>query len=183
MQIDRAEIPDVLIIRPKKFGDVRGFFSEVFKNADLKAHGVDLDWMQDNHSFSQSRGVLRGLHYQAAPEAQAKILRVIRGAIYDVAVDIRRGSPTYGRHVAIELSEANWSQLFVPVGFAHGFCTLTENVEVIYKVSSPYAPACEGGLMWDDPEIGINWPAREVTLADRDRKWPPFKGFVSPFSV
>ena len=185
MDVITTEIPDVKIIRPKKFGDHRGFFSEVFKNDVLKAHGVDVGWIQDDHSFLAARGVVRGLHFQTAPFAQAKLLRVTRGSILDVAVDIRRGSPTYGRHVAVELSADNWGQLYVPVGFAHGFCTLTDNTEVIYKVSAGYAPANEGGLMWNDPDIGIKRPIvdAETTLSGRDTTWPPFKGFDSPFAI
>lgn len=183
MQIERAAIPDVLIIRPKKHGDHRGFFSETFRASALREAGVDLDWVQDNHSFSAARGVVRGLHFQRHPKAQAKLLRVIRGAVFDVAVDIRRGSPTYGRHVAVELSAENWTQIYVPVGFAHGFCTLTENAEVLYKVSAEYGPAEEGGVLWSDPDLGIAWPiaAEEATLSPRDRDWPRFKDFESPF--
>lgn len=185
MDVIATEIPDVKIIRPKKFGDHRGFFSEVFKNDVLKTNGVDIAWVQDNHSFSAARGVVRGLHFQTAPFAQAKLLRVTRGAILDVAVDIRRGSSTYGRHVAVELSADNWDQLYVPAGFAHGFCTLTDNTEVIYKVSAGYAPANEGGLMWNDPDIGIKWPIidAETTLSGRDTTWPAFKDFDSPFAI
>jgi dTDP-4-dehydrorhamnose 3,5-epimerase len=183
MEIIPAAIPDVLIVKPKKYGDHRGFFSETFKNAALREHGVALDWIQDNHSFSAARGVVRGLHFQRAPKAQAKLLRVTRGAILDVAVDVRKASPTYGQHVAVELSADNWTQLYVPVGFAHGFCTLTENTEVLYKVSAEYGPAEEGGLVWDDPDLGIAWPIRaeEATLSARDLEWPRFKDFVSPF--
>jgi dTDP-4-dehydrorhamnose 3,5-epimerase len=183
MQIERAAIPDVLIIRPKKHGDHRGFFSETFRASALREAGVDLDWVQDNHSFSAARGVVRGLHFQRHPKAQAKLLRVIRGAVFDVAVDIRKGSPTYGRHVAVELSAENWAQIYVPVGFAHGFCTLTENAEVLYKVSAEYGPAEEGGVLWNDPDLGIAWPigAEQATLSPRDLEWPRFKDFDSPF--
>ncbi len=183
MEIERAPIDDVLIIRPKKNGDHRGFLSETFKASALKEAGVDLDWIQDNHSFSATRGVVRGLHFQRAPKAQAKLLRVVRGAILDVAVDIRKASLSYGQHVAVELSAENWTQLYVPVGFAHGFCTLTENAEVLYKVSAEYGPSEEGGVLWNDPDLGIDWPikAEEATLSPRDRAWPKFKDLVSPF--
>lgn len=183
MEITPTAIPDVLIVKPKKHGDHRGFFSETFKNATLREHGVNVDWVQDNHSFSAARGVVRGLHFQRAPKAQAKLLRVTRGAILDVAVDVRKASPTYGQHVAVELSADNWTQLYVPAGFAHGFCTLTENTEVLYKVSADYGPAEEGGLLWNDPDLGIAWPipAEEATLSARDLEWPRFKDFVSPF--
>jgi dTDP-4-dehydrorhamnose 3,5-epimerase len=185
MEVERTAIPDVLVIRPKKFGDERGFFSEVFKNDVLKAHGVDLPWVQDNHSFSATRGVVRGLHFQTAPFAQAKLLRVARGAILDVAVDIRRDAPTYGQHVAVELSAENWAQLYVPIGFAHGFCTLVENTEVLYKVTAPYAPTHEGGLMWNDPALGIAWPisAGEATVNARDQNWPGLTGFETRFGA
>ena len=183
MEITPTAIADVLIVKPKKHGDHRGFFSETFKVAALREHGVTVDWVQDNHSFSAARGVVRGLHFQRAPKAQAKLLRVTRGAILDVALDVRKTSPTYGRHVAVELSADNWTQLYVPVGFAHGFCTLTENTEVLYKVSAEYGPAEEGGLLWNDPDLRIAWPIRveEATLSARDLEWPRFKDFVSPF--
>lgn len=183
MEIVPTAIADVLIVKPKKHGDHRGFFSETFKNGALREHGVNVDWVQDNHSFSAARGVVRGLHFQRAPKAQAKLLRVTRGAILDVAVDVRKNSSTYGQHVAVELSADNWTQLYVPVGFAHGFCTLTENTEVLYKVSAEYGPAEEGGLLWNDPDLGIAWPisAEEATLSARDLEWPRFKDFVSPF--
>jgi dTDP-4-dehydrorhamnose 3,5-epimerase len=183
MQIAPAAIADVLIIRPKKFGDHRGFFSETFRQSALRDAGVDVAWIQDNHSFSTSRGVVRGLHFQRAPTAQAKLLRVTRGAILDVAVDIRKASPTYGRHLAVELSAENWVQIYVPVGFAHGFCTLTEDTEVLYKVTADYSPGDEGGVSWNDPDLGIEWPlkAAEATLSARDLEWPRFRDFVSPF--
>jgi len=183
MQIDSASIADVLIIRPKKHADHRGFFSETFRASALAEAGVSLEWVQDNHSFSAARGVVRGLHFQSPPTAQAKLLRVIRGALFDVAVDIRKGSPTYGRHVGVELSADNWAQIYVPAGFAHGFCTLTPDTEVLYKVSAPYTPSDEGGLLWDDPALGIEWPISrdEAVLAARDREWPRLREFVSPF--
>lgn len=183
MEIGRTAVPDVLVIRPRKHVDHRGFFSETFKASALKDAGIDVDWVQDNHSFSAARGVVRGLHFQRAPKAQAKILRVTHGAILDVAVDIRKASPAYGRHVAVELSEENWTQLYIPVGFAHGFCTLSENAEVLYKVSAEYSPADEGGILWNDPDLGIAWPSggADATTSPRDRQWPRFRDFISPF--
>ena len=183
MQIERSAIPDVLVIRPTKHGDERGFFSETFRASALRQHGVEHDWVQDNHSFSAARGVVRGLHFQRAPKAQAKLVRVARGAVLDVALDIRNGSLSFGRHVAVELSADNWAQLYVPAGFAHGFCTLTENTEVLYKVSAEYAPELEGGVLWNDPDLGIAWPIgpEAATLSPRDREWARFKDFVSPF--
>jgi dTDP-4-dehydrorhamnose 3,5-epimerase len=183
MEIERASIADVLIIRPVRHGDHRGFFSETFRAAALAEAGVDCAWVQENHSYSAASGVVRGLHFQRAPKVQAKLLRVIRGAIYDVAVDIRRASPTYGKHAAVELSAENWAQIYVPAGFAHGFCTLTPDTEVVYKVSAEYGPAEEGGVLWNDPDLAIAWPVAEsaATLSDRDRQWPRFRDFASPF--
>ncbi|MGE0044820.1 MAG: dTDP-4-dehydrorhamnose 3,5-epimerase [Hyphomonadaceae bacterium] len=183
MEITPAAIPDVLIVRPKRHGDARGFFSETYKASAFRVHGADLPWVQDNHSRSAKKGVVRALHFQAPPYAQSKLVRCIRGAILDVAVDIRAGSPTFGKHVAVELSEENWTQLFIPAGFAHGFCTLTGDAEVIYKVDHEYAPAAEGGIHWRDPDLAIAWPVREMDaiLAARDHDWPRLRDFASPF--
>lgn len=176
-------IPDVIEIIPRKHGDDRGFFSEVFKRSDFLAHGVDIDWVQDNQSFSAQVGTVRGLHFQAPPAAQAKLIRVVRGAIFDVVVDIRKGSSSYGEWVGIELSVARWNQLLIPVGFAHGFMTTEPDTEVIYKVSAPYAPDTEGVVLWNDPAIGIAWPELGVvpTLAERDRTAQPLAQLHSPF--
>jgi dTDP-4-dehydrorhamnose 3,5-epimerase len=184
MNVETTDLKGVLLVSPKKHGDERGFFSETFKHSVLATHGVDHSWQQDNHSFSAQRGVVRGLHFQSPPYAQAKLLRVTRGAILDVVVDIRRGSPTYGRHVAVELSAANWRQLYAPVGVAHGFCTLTADAEVLYKTSEEYAPSAEGGLNWLDPALGILWPvtAAEATVNARDQKWPNLVDLSSPFN-
>jgi len=174
MQITPTEIPAVVEITPKKFGDHRGFFSEVFKRSALRDAEIDIDFVQDNHSMSQAVGVVRGLHYQRPPYAQAKLVRVVRGAIFDVAVDIRRGSPTFGKHVGRILSEANWKQLLIPAGFAHGFATLEPDTEVLYKVNAPYAPEHEAGILWNDPALGIDWPVGpgEVTLSEKDLLYP-----------
>ncbi|MBT9445629.1 MAG: dTDP-4-dehydrorhamnose 3,5-epimerase [Hyphomonadaceae bacterium] len=184
MRVIETAIPGVLVVEPKKHGDERGFFSETFKASALAAHGVTHGWRQDNHSFSGRKGVVRGLHFQAPPQAQAKLLRVTRGAILDVAVDIRCGSPTFGRHVAVELSAANWRQLYVPVGMAHGFCTLEVDTEVLYKTSEEYAPETERGLHWLDPALAIAWPisAAEATVNVRDQAWPNLTNTSSPFS-
>ena len=160
----------VLEITPARFGDARGFFSETYNAARLAASGIDLAFVQDNHSFSARRGVLRGLHYQLPPRAQDKLVRVVRGAIFDVAVDIRRGSPTFGQWVGVELSAEKWNQLLVPKGFAHGFVTLTENTEVVYKVTDHYSPEHDRSIRYDDPDIAIRWPvaADALQLSDKD---------------
>jgi dTDP-4-dehydrorhamnose 3,5-epimerase len=183
MLVETTAIPGLLIVTPKKFGDQRGFFSETFRASAFVPYGVTHTWAQDNHSMSGKRGVVRGLHFQAPPRAQAKLLRVVHGSILDVAVDIRKGSPTYGKHVAVELSADNWKQLYVPTGMAHGFCTLTDKAEVLYKTSDEYAPETEGGLMWNDPTLGIAWPvvAAEATVNARDSAWPSLSALQSPF--
>lgn len=179
----RLEIPDVIEIVPPRFGDERGFFSEVFKRETLATEGIAVDWIQDNHSLSATPGTVRGLHLQAPPHAQDKLIRVLRGAIFDVAVDIRRGSPTYGRCAVAELSRDAWNQLYIPAGFAHGFMTLTPDTEVLYKVSAPYAPACEMAIRWDDPDLAIPWPANaEPVLSAKDAAAPAFADFASPFT-
>lgn len=177
MQVIPTEISDVKILVPKQFKDHRGFFSEVYSTKLLKDAGVDASFVQDNHSLSVEKGVLRGLHYQVAPMAQAKLIRVVRGAVLDVAVDVRRGSPTFGKHVTAVLSAENWRQAYVPVGFAHGFVTLEPNTEVLYKVSTFYSPQHERGVRWNDPALGIDWGIREddAVLSDRDRRHPFLK--------
>jgi dTDP-4-dehydrorhamnose 3,5-epimerase len=183
MRIEETALPGVYLIEPKRFGDARGFFSEVYKKHALLEAGIDLDFIQDNHSLSAERGVVRGLHFQAPPHAQDKLVRVVRGRILDVAVDIRRGSPNYGRFFSIELSAENGLQLLVPKGFLHGFATLEPNCEVLYKVTDVYAPDCEGGVIWNDPDLGIDWGLAddEVVLSDKDKLLPGFKDFESPF--
>jgi len=174
MQVEAAAIPAVKIVTPKKFGDHRGFFSEVYSRRSWAEAGLDYDFVQDNHSYSAEAGVIRGLHFQTAPFAQAKLVRVARGRILDVAVDLRRSSPSFGRHVAMELSADNWRQLLVPAGFAHGFCTLEPHCEVLYKTTQVFSPAHDKGLAFDDPELGVDWgvdPARAI-LSDRDRGHP-----------
>ncbi len=159
MEILPTELADVIEIVPKRFGDDRGWFSEVFKRNELVAAGIEIDWVQDNESFSTTLGTLRGLHYQLPPAAQDKLVRVLSGSILDVAVDIRRDSPTFGQHVPRTLSSERGNQLLVPAGFAHGFYTLEPIVHVAYKVSAPYAPETERAIRWNDPELGIDWPA------------------------
>ncbi|MCU0830697.1 MAG: dTDP-4-dehydrorhamnose 3,5-epimerase [Rhizobiaceae bacterium] len=170
-QFRRLAIPDLIEVIPDRHGDERGFFSEVFSAGAWAAGGVTAQFMQDNHSYSQAIGVLRGLHFQTPPFAQAKLVRVTRGAVFDVAVDIRAGSPTFGQWDAIELSADKWNQLYIPEGFAHGFLTLTPDVEFVYKVSAPYSKAHDRSIRFDDPAIGIDWPvvSTGLTLSDKDR--------------
>jgi dTDP-4-dehydrorhamnose 3,5-epimerase len=174
MIVDRLEIPDLLLLTPTKRGDSRGFLSETFRGDIFAAHGINATFVQDNHAFSVTKGVVRGLHFQAPPHAQGKLIRCIRGAILDVGVDIRAGSPTYGRHIAVELSALNWHQLWIPPGFAHGYVTLQDDCEVTYKLTDYYAPECERGIAWDDPALGIDWRISPdgVILADKDRNNP-----------
>jgi len=164
----------LLEIVPKRFSDHRGFFSETY-NASLFAEaGIDLVFVQDNQSLSVAKGVLRGLHYQLSPRAQDKLVRVVRGSIFDVAVDIRKGSPTFGKWIGLELSAKKWNQILVPKGFAHGFLTLEENTEVVYKVTDYYSPSHDRSIRFDDPEIGIDWPIAHdlLQLSDKDRAAP-----------
>jgi dTDP-4-dehydrorhamnose 3,5-epimerase len=174
MQIVEAEISDIKLLKPVRHIDSRGFFSEVFKENVLREHGIDTHFVQDNHSLSASKGVVRGLHFQIPPFAQAKLLRVTAGSIFDVAVDIRSGSPSFGRHVTAVLTAADGNQIFIPEGFAHGYCTLEPDTEVIYKVSAYYSPEHDRGLLWNDPALGIAWPASadQTLLSDKDRTHP-----------
>ncbi|MGD9861972.1 MAG: dTDP-4-dehydrorhamnose 3,5-epimerase [Pseudodonghicola sp.] len=182
MQVEPTALAGVLVIVPKRFGDARGFFSETWNRQALAQHGIDLDFVQDNHSFSATRGTVRGLHFQAPPQAQDKLIRCSRGAIWDVAVDIRKGSPTYGKWVGVELSAENGKQLLVPKGFLHGFATLTDDCEVQYKCTDYYAPDCDGGVRFDDPDIGIDWRLTgPAVLSDKDAAAPAFADFDSPF--
>jgi dTDP-4-dehydrorhamnose 3,5-epimerase len=184
MRIDETDLPGVLVITPRRFGDDRGWFSESWNRDTWRAAGLDgHDFVQDNHSFSAPRHTLRGLHYQRPPRAQDKLVRCTRGAILDVAVDVRRGSPTYGRHVAVELTAATGAQLFVPKGFLHGFLTLTEDCEVQYKCTDTYAPDCDGAVAWNSAGVdwGIDWGSDQPILSARDAAAPDFAGFDSPF--
>jgi dTDP-4-dehydrorhamnose 3,5-epimerase len=168
-----TEIPDVLIVSPKVFADARGYFMEAFKQSEFEAAGLGLPFVQENQSRSTA-GTLRGLHYQREPRAQGKLVRVTLGEIFDVAVDIRPDSPTFGRWVGATLSAENRKAIYVPPGFAHGFCVISPEAEVIYKTTEEYAPALEHGIAWNDPAIGITWPVREPILSPRDEHWPPF---------
>ena len=168
MNVIETALEGVRILEPQVFGDARGWFMESWSKKKMEDAGITVDFVQDNHSFSAQKGTLRGLHYQLNPMAQAKLLRVSRGAVFDVAVDIRRGSPTYAQWIGIELSAENYRQLFIPRGFAHGFITLTDNVEVQYKADNLYAPDCDGNIRWDDPAIGVAWPFTPVVLSEKD---------------
>ena len=174
MQITETEIAEVKILKPIRYTDERGFFSEVFKESVLQKNGIDVHFVQENHSLSGSKSVVRGLHFQIPPFAQAKLLRVVVGSIFDVAVDIRWDSPSFGRHVGVMLSAREWNQIFIPEGFAHGYCTLEPDTEVIYKVNRYYSAEHDRGLLWNDPSLGIAWPFKlsEVLLSDKDRKHP-----------
>jgi dTDP-4-dehydrorhamnose 3,5-epimerase len=173
----------VVRIVPKRFADSRGWFAETYQRDRFLAAGIDSDFVQDNHSYSAPAGTLRGIHFQSPPHAQAKLVRCIKGRIWDVAVDLRSGSPTYGQWVSAELTAERGEQLYVPVGFGHAFVTLKPDCEVVYKTSDFYAPDCDGGIAWDDPDLGINWPIDGAPeLSDKDAKLPRLKDFVSPFA-
>ena len=174
MRLTRLAIGDLVEVQPARHGDARGYFSEIFKRSAFEAEGIRIDWIQDNQAFSAEAGTVRGLHFQRPPHAQDKLIRALRGAIFDVAVDIRDGSPTYGRWVGVELSAEQGNQLLVPAGFAHGYMTLQPDTEVLYKVSAPYAPADEMAIRWDDPDIGIDWPDLGVApvLSGKDKVAP-----------
>lgn len=184
MQVEATGLEGVVILTPRRIGDARGWFCETFSAPRMAGAGLDRDWVQDNHSFSATRGTLRGLHYQAPPHAQDKLVRCTRGAIRDVAVDFRHGSPGFGQWVAVELSAGNNRQLLIPKGFLHGFVTLTDNAEVQYKCSDVYAPDCDGAVRWDDPELGIDWgvPPDAVILSDKDRTAPLLRDAPRPFA-
>jgi dTDP-4-dehydrorhamnose 3,5-epimerase len=173
----------VTLLKSPRFGDARGWFMEVYSEAWAVSAGIDVRFIQDNQSFSIATGTIRGLHFQRPPHAQAKLVRCVRGSIMDYAVDVRRGSPTFGQHVAARLTADGGEQLFIPLGYAHAFITLEPNVEVSYKVSDVYAPDCDGGLIWNDPTIGIDWPLPPggPILSDKDQRLPTLARFDSPF--
>jgi dTDP-4-dehydrorhamnose 3,5-epimerase len=183
MQVDALEIPDLKLITPVKHSDERGFFSEIYSQRDMEAAGLNPSFLQENCSFSAPKYTVRGLHWQSPPTAQAKLIQVTQGAILDVAVDVRLNSPWFGRHVAVELSADNWQQLLVPVGFAHGFCTLEEDTTVLYKVDAYYSAADDHGLRWNDPTLGIDWPvsADAAILSGKDKNLPMLADCDLPF--
>jgi dTDP-4-dehydrorhamnose 3,5-epimerase len=179
----RAGMAQPHLIQPKRFTDSRGWFCETYNERRLADYGITYKFVQDNQSYSARAGTIRGLHFQTPPKAQAKLVRVVHGRIFDVAVDVRRGSPTYGRSVSAELSAENGLQFYLPIGFAHGFCTLDHDVEVVYKVSDFYDPGCEGGIRWDDPVVAIPWPVspKEAILAEKDMRLPLLQELQSAF--
>ena len=183
MQVEHLNIPDVRLLSPRKHGDRRGFFSETYNRKALAVFGIDIDFVQDNHSYSADKGTVRGLHFQTPPFAQDKLVRVARGSVFDIAVDLRQGSSSYGRHASAVLSAEAWNQILVPIGFAHGFMTLEPDTEVIYKVSNYYAPDHDKGLLWNDPALGINWPISddEAVFSEKDGKLPRLAELVTPF--
>lgn len=183
MQVEALSLPGVYLFSPKKFGDDRGFFSETFNARSFSEAVPEVNFVQDNQSLSRDVGVIRGLHFQLPPYTQGKLVRVTRGKVLDVIVDIRKGSPTYGEHIGVELSAENWQQLWVPKGIAHGFCTLEPDTEFCYKVDDYYAPEHDAGIAFDDPDLGIEWPVNPASaiLSDKDRRQPRLKDIENPF--
>ena len=181
MKVTETTLQGVYLVEPKVFGDQRGWFMESYSKLKLEQYGLECDFVQDNHSFSAQRGTLRGLHFQRNPHAQAKLVRCVRGEILDVAVDIRQGSPQYLKWVAVKLTADNKKQLFIPQGFAHGFLTLCDDVEVQYKADQYYAPEHDGGIAYDDPDIGVEWGEGEFVLSEKDRQAPQAKDCAANF--
>lgn len=184
MNVTETKLPGVLILEPKRFGDDRGYFSEVYNKNVLAGLGIEMEFVQDNHSLSRDVGTVRGLHYQSPPHAQDKLVRCGAGVVWDVAVDVRRGSPTFGQWIGVELSAANGLQLLIPKGFLHGFSTRAPNSELLYKCSDVYAPDCDGSVYFDDPDLGIDWgvTADEAILSEKDKNAQRFAEFESPFT-
>jgi dTDP-4-dehydrorhamnose 3,5-epimerase len=181
-KFQNLEIPEIVLVEAASYADDRGFFAETYKMSSFSAHGISPAFVQDNLSHSV-RGVLRGLHYQKRPKAQGKLVMVLRGQIFDAAVDIRRGSPTYGRWVGVMLSADDFRMLYVPVGFAHGFCVLSEEADVLYKVTEEYTPDLDRGIVWNDPAIGIQWPVAEPILSRKDAQLPLLRDADNNFSM
>ena len=175
-----TEIAEVIVIEPRVFPDERGFFMETFKHSDFAAHGIDEQFLQSNQSRS-THGTLRGLHFQKTPKAQGKLVRALSGAIFDLAVDLRRGAPSYGQWVGVELSAENKKMLYVPPGFAHGFCVVSAEADILYMTTDEYAPTLESGIAWDDPDLNIAWPESAPQLSDKDRRWPRLRDAAGGF--
>lgn len=184
IQVETTKLGGVLILTPQRHGDARGFFSESWNRRRLEEAGVSVEFVQDNHSLSAKAGTVRGLHFQAPPHAQAKLVRCGRGSLYDVAVDIRQGSPTFGQWTGVELSFENGKQLFIPEGFLHGFATREPDTEILYKCTDYYAPECDGAVRFDDPDIGVDWgvDTGSAVLSEKDAAAPLFREFDSPFT-
>lgn len=180
MEVIQTGIKDLILLQPKVFKDPRGYFFESYNREKFQALGMDIEFTQDNQSLS-SKGILRGLHFQKPPHAQGKLVRVIKGAVLDVAVDIRKDSPTYGQHFLAELTESNFTMMYVPVGFAHGFLTLSDDTIFSYKCTDTYHPESEGGLPWNDPDLNIQWGIDDPIMSEKDKIFKSFKDFVSPF--
>ncbi|HUD08651.1 MAG TPA: dTDP-4-dehydrorhamnose 3,5-epimerase [Candidatus Saccharimonadales bacterium] len=183
MEFVETSLKGAYTIKPKVFQDERGFFLETYSKKVFAEHGIEADFVQDNHSLSVKKGVLRGLHFQLPPNDQAKLVRVTRGKVYDVIVDIRKNSPTYGKWEGFEISGDNFQMLFIPRGFAHAFLTLEDNTEFMYKVDNFYAPESDSGIIWNDPDLKIDWPIENPVLSDKDTKLQKFKDFNSPFKL
>jgi dTDP-4-dehydrorhamnose 3,5-epimerase len=183
LKVESLALPEVKLVTSSRFGDDRGFFSETYNAAQFKAGGIAADFVQDNHSLSTQTGTVRGLHFQAPPFAQSKLVRVLRGAILDVAVDVRRTSPTFGKWVSAELSATNGVQIFVPRGFLHGFVTREPDTEIAYKVDNYYSKECDGAVLWNDPALAIDWglPVGEALLSEKDANAQSFAAFTTPF--
>lgn len=183
LEVTQTKLAGVVLLEPRRFGDNRGHFSETWNRARMGEHGLEYDFVQDNQSLSAQAGTVRGLHFQTPPRAQTKLVRCTRGALFDVAVDIRAGSPTYGQWVGYELSAENGLQLLIPAGFAHGFATYADNTEICYKCDDYYAPHCEGSIRFDDPDLAIDWGlgTRAPVLSDKDEAAGTFKDFDTPF--
>jgi dTDP-4-dehydrorhamnose 3,5-epimerase len=181
MEFIPTKFKDAWLIQPKVFQDNRGFFLESYSKRIFDEHGISADFVQDNHSMSVNKGVLRGIHFQKPPHAQAKLVRVVKGSVYDVIVDLRKDSETYGQWEGYTLSAENFSTLFVPRGFGHGFCTLEDNTEFLYKTDNFYAPEADAGIIWNDPTLKIDWPIKEPVLSEKDKLLPEFPSFNSPF--
>lgn len=181
MEFIKTTLKDAYVIKPQVFGDHRGFFLESYSKKKFEEVGIKADFVQDNHSRSEKKGTLRGMHFQTPPYTQAKLLRVVKGKILDVIIDLRKNSETFGKWESFELTAENFEMLFVPRGFAHGFMTLEGNTEVLYKADNFYEPSSEGGIAWNDPDLKINWPIENPILSERDTKWPNLKNSTNPF--